>query len=165
MQVEGTHYILTAAHVWYETKYAEKIGLGLTANPSGFTMSRDAVCAKVLWNGVVSEWGPDLALLQLAPSDVSTIAACKSFLNLTQQKATFTVQPPDMEKGFWAVTGMVGKFSDVQTCQQTRTIRANIVERAMFSVIGQTLQLDGYDYLDLGVKSDLIWRSLKLWWR
>ena len=155
VKIEGTHHILTAAHVWYETRDAEQIGLVLTAYPSKFVMPRAAISTKQLWNRENPEWGPDLALLELARPFVSTIAAHKSFLNLAQQRAMLAVHPPATEKGLWAVTGMVGKFSAVQRLPETRTIEANVQGRAFFSVTHQTYQRDGYDYLDPIAKLEL----------
>lgn len=155
MEIEGTHYILTAAHVWYEIRDAEQIGLTLTAYLSTFSIPRDAISTKELWNGKISEWGPDLALLELPRPIVSTIEAHKSFLNLAQQRATFAASPPDTVKAFWTVTGMVGEFSEVQTRPEARIIEVNVQARAFFSVIHQTHQRNGYDYLDLRAKSEL----------
>jgi len=111
VEIEGTHYILTAAHVWHKARESEKIGLVLTDYQSSFMVLRDAIPYQELWDGKVSEWGPDITLLKLAPSDVATIKAHKSFLNLAQQKEALAACPPVIEKGLWAVTGMVGEFT------------------------------------------------------
>ncbi len=155
VEVEGTHYILTAAHVWHQTKDAEQILLALTDYRSAFTLPRDAICAKEIWNRGNPEWGPDLAMMMLSPAFVSRIKAHKSFLNLTQQRATFAGHPPATEKGYWAVTGMVGQFSEVQNHPQARTIVGIAQVRALFSRIHKTHQRDGYDYLDHIAKLEL----------
>jgi hypothetical protein len=155
VEINGTHHVLTAAHVWHESRDAEQIGLVLTAYPSAFTMRRDAISAKNLWNRENPEWGPDLALLELARPFVSTIAAYKSFLNLAQQRRMLATHPPATEKGLWAVTGMVGQFSEVQRRPEARTIEANVKGRAFFSVVHQTHWRNGYDYLDLSAKLEL----------
>ena len=155
VEVEGTHHILTAAHVWHQTKDAQQICLALTDYLLAFTMPRDSICAKELWNSGNAEWGPDLALLKLALPFVSRIAAHKSFVNLAQQRATLAAHPPAKENGLWAVTGLVGEFSKVQPHPEARTIEVNAQERAFFSGVPQTHQGDGYDYLDLSAKLEL----------
>jgi hypothetical protein len=89
VEIEGSSYILTAAHVWYATRGVEQIGLVLTEQQTSFMMPRDSICAKELWKGEVSEWGPDIALLKLAPAAISIITARKSFLNLALQKEPY----------------------------------------------------------------------------
>ncbi len=81
VRIDNSHYVLTAAHVWTETQSMDEIGLILTDHPSQFKIPK-AVRVKLAWDGKISEWGPDLALLELPSSVVQTIEAHKSFLNL-----------------------------------------------------------------------------------
>ena len=155
MEIEGSSYILTAAHVWHATRGVEQIGLVLTDQQSSFMMPRDSICAKELWKGEVSEWGPDIALLKLAPPVIPTITARKSFLNLARQKEALTSCPPATENGLWAVTGMVGEFSEFQTHPETRTIEGHVHGTAFFSSVQQVHQRDGYDYFDFGANLQL----------
>ncbi len=155
VEIEGTHYVLTAAHVWHETRKAAEVGLVLTDQQSLFMVPRDSICAKELWNSKISEWGPDIAFLRLAPKDVPTIAARKSFLSLAQQKKTFASYPSATDNGLWAVTGMVGEFNDIQSHPEARTIEGHIHGEAFFSFVQQVHQRDGYDYFDLGANLKL----------
>lgn len=155
VEIQGTHHILTAAHVWHETRDGDQIGLVLTPSPSKFVIPRGTISVKQLRDRENPERGPDLALLQLPRPDVSTIAAHKSFLNLAQEKATLAVHPSATEKGLWAVTGMVGEFSPVQRFPEVKTIEATAQARAFFSTVQQTHQRGGYDYLDFGAKLEL----------
>lgn len=66
VEIEGSSYILTAAHVWHATRGVEQISLVLTEHQSSFMIPRDSICAKELSKGEVSEWGPDIALLKLS---------------------------------------------------------------------------------------------------
>jgi len=157
VEIQGSHYILTAAHVWHETRDCDQVGLVLTASPSKFVIPRRTIFVKQLWDSENPEYerGPDLALLQLARPDVSTIAARKSFLNLAQQKTTLAVHPSATEKGLWAVTGMVGEFSSIQRFPDVKTIEAIARAQAFFSTVQQTHQRGGYDYFDLGAELKL----------
>jgi hypothetical protein len=155
VEIEGTHYILTAAHVWRKAREAKNIGLVLTDHQSSFMVLRDGISAKEVWGGKIQEWGPDIALLKLAPSDVGTIKAHKSFLNLAQQKEALSECLPVIEKGLWAVTGMVGEFTEVQADTETRTVTCHIHGEAFISAVQRTHELNGYDYFDLGAKLEL----------
>lgn len=153
VQIEGTYHVLTAAHVWNvwkETRDAEQVGLVISSSPLEFKVPRDAITVKEVWDRENSEWGPDLALLQLPPSDVSTIKAHKSFLNLTLQKAALGARPARTEKGLWTITGMVEQFSEVHRYPESSIVEATAPVRACFSMIQQTHEREGYDYLDLG---------------
>jgi hypothetical protein len=155
VEIKGTHYVLTAAHVWHQTMDAEQIGLVLTAHLSRFAMRRDAISARELWNRENPEWGPDLALLELGRPFVSTIAAYKSFVNLPRQRGTVAVPALEADKKFWAITGMVGQFSEVHNYPDRQIIEANVEGRAFFSGILETYQRNGHDYLDAGAKLEL----------
>ncbi len=153
VEIEGTHHVLTAAHVWHEAREAEEIGVALTVLPSTFSIPRDAVRAKTLWSHSDPEWGPDLALLELPRPFVPRIAAHKSFLNLPQQRRRAAAQAPALGR-CWAVTGMVGEFSEVHGPAEG-IVEARIQGRAFFSLIQGTHHSDGHDYFDVGAKVDL----------
>lgn len=157
VEVEGNYSILTAAHVWNKIKNYSEIGLGLTDHNSQFTIDREAISAKKIpssGNDDPNEWGPDLALLQLKPSDVSTIERYKSFLNLAQQKTNFhETTPPAVGKGFWAFIGMVGESSDIDSSPGRHT--TTIHNRVFFSCICNTPEHDGYDFIDLSANLEL----------
>jgi hypothetical protein len=155
VEIEGTHYILTAAHVWHKAREEKNIGLVLTDHQSSFLVLRDGISVKEVWDGKVQEWGPDIALLRLAPSDVVTIRAHKSFLNLAQQKGALSECPPVIEKGLWAITGMVGEFTEVHANTETRTITCHIHGEAFISAVQRTHEHNGYDYFDLGANFEL----------
>ena len=146
VEIEGRHYILTATHVWYKAREAKNIGMVLTDHQSSFMVLRD---------GKIEEWGPDIALLKLAPSDVVTIKAHKSFLNLAQQKEALSECPPVIENGLWTVTGMVGELTEVQPNPEARTVACHIHGEAFISAVQRTHEHNGYDYFDLGANLEL----------
>jgi hypothetical protein len=126
VEINGTHCILTAAHVWHEARKADKIGLVLTDHQSSFTVVRDGIFDREMWGGKISERGPDIALLKLAQPDVATIKAHKSFLNLVHQREDLAEYPPVIAKGFLAVTGMVGEFTEFHTNAETKSLACHI---------------------------------------
>ena len=155
VEIDNTYHVLTAAHVWHEARGVDQIGLALTTYPSAFAIPCDAIRVKSVWSHENPEWGPDLALLELPRPLVSRIGAHKSFLNLRQQRSTLATHPPALGR-CWAVTGMVGQFSEVQSRPQDGIIEANIQARAFFSLIQQTHLREGYDYFDAGAKANLM---------
>ena len=134
VEIEGKHSILTVAHVWYGTRSVEEVGLTFTDYPSySFVrMPRAGIRVRCLWNEYDSDWGPDLALLEFPSSLVSTVAAHKSFVNLPQQRAMLASFAPNIEKGLWAVIGMVDELSSILFSEQEQTTKASVHGRAFF---------------------------------
>jgi hypothetical protein len=151
VRIDNSHYrlnILTAAHVWTVTQSMDEIGLILTDHPSQFKIPK-AVRVKLAWDGKISEWGPDLALLELPSSVAPTIEAHKSFLNLVQQKEMLTEETLSPQIGPWVVTGMIGELSQFSHQSDIKIVKATAGARALFSGLDQVYQKDGYDYMEL----------------
>jgi hypothetical protein len=118
--IDGTHYILTATHVWEEVlKNADHVGI--TLNPDvnhRFGIPRSDIAVFALpkpdkWN----EWGPDLALLRIPPDRVGSIGARKSFWNLSrpERKLGRTVLWVQVLMGTPAALGKItGAHADLQ---------------------------------------------------
>jgi hypothetical protein len=60
-----------------------------------------------------------------------------------------------IEKGLWAVTGMVGEFTEVQPNPEARTVTCHIYGEAFISAVQRTHEHNGYDYFDLGANLQL----------
>jgi hypothetical protein len=155
VEIEGSHHILTAAHVWNKAKDATHVGLSLTTFGSRFMVPRDRILSKQEWRTDDPGWGPDLALLRLPSADVPRIKAHKSFLNFPQQRAAFADRPPDTTRGYWAVTGMVGEFSNIERDREANRVELRISGRAVFSVVREVHERERYDYIDIGVRLEL----------
>jgi hypothetical protein len=126
----------------------DEIGLTLTDHPSQFKIPK-AVRVKLAWDGKISKWGPDLALLELPSSVAPTIEAHKSFLNLVQQKEMLTEETLSPQIGPWVVTGMIGELSQFSHQSDIKIVKATAGARALFSGLDQVYQKDGYDYMEL----------------
>ena len=153
VEIAGSHHILTAAHVWEGIEAATEVGLTLTPYPSHFTIKREAIIpAEKLGPAEPSDinhGGPDLALLRLAPSDVFTIKAHKSFVNLAREKGNWAVHAPNTEKGLWVIKGMVQESSLDIAAQGDYTMVAHVSNKSFCGGVTLLNQCDGYDYLDL----------------
>jgi len=156
VEIEGTYGILTAGHVWDQLRGSHEIGITLTDYSSCFRMKFEHVhtVEKPLWNPQDEEWGPDLALIKLAPLHVSTIIARKSFLNLKKQHDEVDLNE-STEKKCWVAIGLVGEFSDATTNLELNRTDVNARIFGFLSTIEVTHQNKGYDYLDLSVNTTL----------
>jgi len=151
VRIDAHHYVLTAGHVWAEVLAGFPM-VAISAREDGVvTIPRDALTSKWMWYETAPEWGPDLALLQLAPSDAKRLERRKVFLNLREHRNRWLIDPLEVDWGVWAVTGMLGNLSIVTQVPEQRMIHAEIQVRAFFSGVDAQHERDGYDYLDLGV--------------
>ncbi len=156
VELAGKHYILTADHVWNRTDGWAEIGLALeAAGGAPLAIPIDRISPKRLVDSAYSEWGPDLALLELPPHLVPTIGARKSFLNLARRRSMLTSHPPQMEKALWVVMGLVGQSSEVKASADTGVVVANLRAEAFFGVTCQENCCNGCDYLTIYAKTTL----------
>ncbi len=155
VELSGRHYILTADHVWNGTEGWEELAVALAAEGTPLSIPRDRVIANRLGGPPYSEWGPDLALLEIPPHLVATIKTRKSFLNLAKRRAMLSAYPPRMEKTLWAVMGMVAETSEVKSRTESGLVPVNIRGEAFFGITCTADRRRGYDYLTTYAKTTL----------
>jgi hypothetical protein len=157
VELAGRHYILTADHVWNKvtTERWEELAVALAAEGRPLPMPRGDVTAHRLGKPPYTEWGPDLALLEVPPELVATIKAKKSFLNLAKRRGMLKTHPPRMEKTLWAVMGMVAETSEVKPRTDSGLVPVNIRGEAFFGVTCTADERGGYDYLTTYAKTTL----------
>jgi hypothetical protein len=119
------------------------------------SIPRDRVIANRLGGPPYSEWGPDLALLEIPPHLVATIKTRKSFLNLAKRRAMLSAYPPRIEKTLWAVMGMVAETSEVKSRTESGLVPVNIRGEAFFGITCTADRRRGYDYLTTYAKTTL----------
>jgi hypothetical protein len=154
VELAGRHYILTADHVWDNAERWHQIGLMLAeGTPLGIPCN--LVRPKRLGLKPYSQWGPDLALLEIPPHLVRTIAARKSFLNLGRRRPMLATHPPRLEKTVWAVMGLVGQKSKVELSAERETVIATVRAEALFAWTCAAARRDEYDYLTLHARTTL----------
>ena len=169
---QGSHFILTAAHVWYEVlRTAQRVGITLDENidhsffidvaaivPSGPPRPQE-------WN----EWGPDVIFLRVPDQHLGTINAYRLFYDPTIDGAR-----PNNADGVEALVLMgtpaaLGEF---------RRVHANITINGAFVGLDPPNHVrEGFDYLDLdmdiaelgavrnfgGVSGGGLWSVLARW--
>jgi len=155
VELAGRHYILTADHVWNGTEGWAELAIALASDGMPLSVPRDYLIPKRLGRPPYSEWGPDLALLEIPANLVRTIEGRKSFLNLGKRQAMLTTHPPRFEKTLWAVMGMVAQTSEVKPREESGRVPVNIRGEAFFGVTCTAEERDGYDYLTTYAKTTL----------
>lgn len=155
VQIGEDYGILTASHVWNVLQEAARVFIPFGEKPGGFSMAIAGLHAREIRDRQDAEWGPDLALLRIPEASLGTIKAAKSFLNLTRHRAELESHPPQIDKGFWAVLGMVGELSTVQANLEARVANALVQSRAFFGGIDHYQERGDWDYLDVGADMTL----------
>lgn len=152
IDIDGKRCILTAAHVWAKAQGVDLLYLLIKKPGRALVKIPYAnISARTLWNRESpEEWGPDLALLEIPPPQLTTINAYKSFLNFEQQLADLSENPPKIENAVWVIYGVVGEFSKVSV-DNKRRIDTELVARAFFGGVTQTHSIAGFDYFDARV--------------
>jgi len=156
VELAGRHYILTADHVWNKTEGWAQIGLVLEmAGGAPLAIPVDWISAQRLARRNYSEWGPDIALLELPPQLVATISARKSFMNFAKRRSELSYKPPQMDKSLWALIGLVGQASEVKSNPEIGMVDTILRAEAFFGVTCKEERRDGYDYLTTYAKTTL----------
>lgn len=153
VELAGRHYILTADHVWTGTEGWTELAIALAAEGQPLSIPRNRLMPRRLGGPPYTEWGPDLALLEIPPHFVPT--GRKSFLNLANRRATLATRPPRLEKALWAVMGVVQEKSEVKPRTESGLVLVNIRGEAFFGVTCTADTRDGYDYLTTPAKTTL----------
>src|SRR5207249_6040120 len=65
VQLDGSHYFLSAAHVWKEIASCRGLGLTIREYPHSFIRPVGAYIPRVLRADSFGEWGPDLVIVRI----------------------------------------------------------------------------------------------------
>jgi hypothetical protein len=152
VKVVDAKFILTAAHVWKASEWASSVLISLKKTETSFVIQRKYLSAKLFF--VPGESGPDIALLELSPSDAATIGASKSFLDLKIQRDDLENHPLKEENGFFAVVGIIGEKTEIVP-REDGAVVANLRGDAFFGVLENYTETEGSDYFDLTANSSL----------
>jgi|ERR1051326_1116288 hypothetical protein len=164
--VGGSHYILTAAHVWVALQSASTLGITVTDNINHkFPIPIPAIVTttfqpdKLEWN----EWGPDLALLRIPPEQVGGIKAFQVFEHIMAPPKPLGVEALEA----WVVVGApgeLGKFTPTHADLQIsgRFVSPKAVTRAPYDYFDFELDSSGSDMPKTwgGMSGGGLWRVL-----
>jgi hypothetical protein len=143
--IDGSHFILTAAHVWEYIQSAVKMGITLTDNISHKHLIDipTIVSTTVKPNASTgNEWGPDLALLRIPAENVGGIKAFLAFEDVKAPPRPLNVECLEA----WVVMGTPGELGTFTQSHADVQIMGRFVE--------PQLQDHGeYDYFDCEMDS------------
>lgn len=146
VSVGGSHYILTARHVWEEIlEKARAVGITLKENADHqYLMGTKEIVPfgppkPSAWN----EWGPDLAFLRVPHERVGDIEVYRAFYNLTKPRQS-TVDVDHIEtRVLMGTPEALGKFTQTHADLQINGLFAQVEPRKETR--------EDFDYLDFDV--------------
>jgi hypothetical protein len=138
-------YILTAGHVWDEIARFKEIGLGIKETFHDTRIDRDEVAPHVAYNRADTDWGPDIAFLELSVRAIDAIGTKKRYYLLDPGAEHQAVPKPDETAGVIAVVGAPTAASSIG--RQTAALHAG----PWIGGIEQSHERNGFDYFDIGV--------------
>lgn len=146
--VRGSHYILTATHVWEEKlRSAEKIGIGIQedvdnrffVDPNTFVQCGPP--RPRAWN----EWGPDMTFLRIPAGLLGSINARRVFYSPTLDGVTTPADPLEV----WLLIGTPADLSTVTPGY----VKAEVNGRFVFGCHVDYKRRDQLDYFDVKVNA------------
>lgn len=118
VRVDGKPYLLTAAHVWTricgkrpganDVRPDEGVGLVLEEDQAPIWLPRQVLSERVVSRRVSDEWGPDVALVGLPPSDAKRLEREKAFYDVDKARP---LQSHDGARGDWVISGASAELS------------------------------------------------------
>jgi len=157
VEIEGTHAILTADHVFDDLpRRSGNVGLVLATRFQPqlhrFTINMEHVEKLRVARGTCESDGPDLALLILDRSQLGSIKAMKSFYNLSKRRDQILSNPPATDVGVWLLSGMAEEWTSNTTPEKGYEIVK--VFRGMHGIglVEVEYMLNGYDCLEFKAK-------------
>jgi hypothetical protein len=157
VEIEGTHAILTADHVFDDLpRRSGNVGLVLATRFQPqlhrFTINMEHVEKLRVARGTFESDGPDLALLILDSSQVGSIKAMKSFYNLSKRRDQILSNPPAIDVGVWLLSGMAEEWT-TNTALEKGYERIKVF-RGMHGkgLVEVEYMRNGYDFLEFKAK-------------
>jgi len=145
LQGDQRLFLITAAHVWRATGRFQELGITLGPHGSRFRIPRIVVRETLLDSGDDSEWGPDLALLQLPTEYRSRFTAYLNLYNTSRVCRRLTPEDKLLRTGAWAIVGAPSETSSI-----TPT-RIDFDGKIFLGVPGDYHVREEFDYLDIHI--------------
>ncbi|MEW6659941.1 MAG: hypothetical protein AB1424_14880 [Thermodesulfobacteriota bacterium] len=150
----NTFGILTAAHVVNLLKRPFSLGLIISEHVHKYKIDSNYLEIIHLAKGEGESDGPDLAFIVIPSSELGTIRAKKSFHNLDIKRDLILNNPPEFDRGIWAVCGVPNE----KTIDHPPGIKFDPLKGFLmligFGSIRRTYTAGEYDYCDFEVNYD-----------
>lgn len=111
VNVKDVSAILTADHVIDVLPRSGRLGLALSDKVEQTTIDITGVNYIKIARGKDAESGPDIGAVILPATIAATLAARKTFYNLTIRKDRLMKQPPADQEGIWMTNGFVEELT------------------------------------------------------
>jgi hypothetical protein len=154
VEVGTTRAILTAHHVIEILPKSGRIGVLLEetgAESGSYSVDTNGLHFLKIDRGSNEAIGPDLGAVVLAPTIASTLAAKKSFFNLSRRREEVLTRPRTLDDGLWTVQGFLDERTTETTDTEARRYIKTFYNYSGFGGPEETLKISGYDYFDFPV--------------
>lgn len=111
VSVKNVKAILTVGHVIDILPRSGRLGLVLSEQVEQTTLDVDGLSYEKIARGEDAKAGPDLGAVILSPTLAATLAARKSFYNLTIRRDRLLNEPLSVREGIWATNGFVQELT------------------------------------------------------
>jgi hypothetical protein len=139
-------FVLTAAHVWRHVSRFEQIGITVRDGDNRFSIPTRFLNCRATPQPQRSEWGPDLALMEIPAHLVPDIESQhKAFYNLDQRRRMAVHPKPILREGAWVLVGAPAK--QTSEADDGMTLRALVGLTSIF----RSYKKGKHDYLDCSI--------------
>lgn len=111
VRIDQVHAILTAHHVVEILPTDGTLGVLTTPHPHRKAIDTQGIEYLKISRGTVDADGPDIGAIVLSPSAAATLAAEKSFFNLSLHQEEALRNPPARNIGVWFMHGFVAEMT------------------------------------------------------
>lgn len=136
----GRDCLLTAAHVWDGLKNRQRFHVSLDTDRLLIPVETLLVQPRLLRDKEWSEWGPDVALIELPPVDASSVKLVKAFYDLDKPRLPERV---DQMESTWVLVGVPEEGSYIE--QDAALMRVTAYSPSEIT----PRDLGEYDYIDI----------------
>jgi hypothetical protein len=150
VQIGGSYYILTAAHVAAKLPQSGDVGiLRFPSNPGQMQrlkLNMAHVEPTVIGGEPFTETGPDLALLRLPENFASTLKATNNFFNMSLKRDAVLDGKVPSRKCFDCVAGVVAeRTSPVEVAADGKSVKRSFEASFEPGILGAFSTSDGFD--------------------
>jgi hypothetical protein len=143
--------IVTAFHVARE--FSGECFLGLTTSTTGddFKIHASQVTILPVDSPADGEYGPDLAFIEITPSDRNEIARDKEFYRLSLPRSEVLLAPPTLDAGIWVACGCPQQRSRIDPGEGRFAALAAFQLFCGFGGVDRQFHRSGLDYLEMPI--------------
>lgn len=151
VSVGDTYGILTAQHVSNELHGPCDLGLALIRHEHVLRIKKDYLKIIEIASASIPSEGPDLSFIALPASNVSTIKAVKSFLELSFDKDKILNNPPPLDFGIWFICGTPSEGTEEEESEKGFGGVISSHGNCGATGVNREYVMGDYDYIEVGI--------------